>query len=544
MKEDPVVVVVAPPCCVACKQPIEKVEGKFIGESTDVSKVRGPDGGFVEGAGQIHVECARQYEILTAWSCANCFMPIIKEEGKCGECIFLPEDQEQVRGESKPVHTECANEYMASLAIERMIRDDPDGTWVEKLFEVWPVDGEPTEVVMADGNARKTWPLSWGQLEELLRSTGAVSEEKDLVHFKTKTVNNSLLPNITEECVTWPSIQNQVRHCWEQVNGQWVREEHVEDGAAYRGLLRSNTLSIKKEGLAKMLKDKGRDGAIDEMWEVYTKWPCVQGEEEAVMRYHRKKLLEGIKEDTPKTTWPLPFEADEGIPSISSLMKECGWTEDDIISLKTSLFDLKDETGVHPNCTAEKVCWPDLQQVFRSVVSDEAWNESLNLEWPPLDGRKVMLRLKIPKDQIENTLTGKYRMYCKPDGGEAFSYGLIISDVQYGEESGEDGKLHGTFQGRPVTDGKYEVKDGILVWDPKTTRLDIQYLECWPGQEDLLKARIKSNCKFACESADGFEQKATNETRNLPNDYEDRVGEAAKPGTKKYYLYDEEAAGV
>jgi len=126
-------------------------------------------------------------------------------------------------------------------------------------------------------------------------------------------------------------------------------------------------------------------------------------------------------------------------------------------------------------------------------------------------------------------------MYCKPPGedSEAFSYGLVIENVDVEA---------GTFEGRPRTEGKYEVKDGKIEYDEKTGRLCIRYDECWPGQVDHLFARVKSNAKFQCESEDGFEQKATNITRNLPDDPDDRVGENAKDGVKKYYLYDDDAA--
>ena len=74
-------------------------------------------------------------------------------------------------------------------------------------------------------------------------------------------------------------------------------------------------------------------------------------------------------------------------------------------------------------------------------------------------------------------------------------------------------------------------------------RLFISYDEVWPnGTVDSLKARVKSNAKFQCESTGGYEQKATNEAANLPDDPEDRVGENAKPGIKKYYLRDKDAA--
>ena len=59
---------------------------------------------------------------------------------------------------------------------------------------------------------------------------------------------------------------------------------------------------------------------------------------------------------------------------------------------------------------------------------------------------------------------------------------------------------------------------------------------------DALVARVKSNAKFQCESSGGYEQKATNETKNLPADPDDRVGDHVPQGIKKYYIGDTDAA--
>jgi len=125
-------------------------------------------------------------------------------------------------------------------------------------------------------------------------------------------------------------------------------------------------------------------------------------------------------------------------------------------------------------------------------------------------------------------MQGEYRMYCKPEDGEAFSYGLIISDVNLEEK---------IFSGRPRAEGKYKLEDGSFTYDEKTGRLNISYTEVWPdGTKDMLQARVKSNGKFQCESTAGFEQKASNVAKNFPEDPADRIGEDAKPGIKKYYL--------
>ena len=129
-------------------------------------------------------------------------------------------------------------------------------------------------------------------------------------------------------------------------------------------------------------------------------------------------------------------------------------------------------------------------------------------------------------------MQGEYRMYCKPEDGEAFSYGLIISDVNLEEK---------IFSGRPRAEGKYKLEDGSFTYDEKTGRLNISYTEVWPdGTKDMLQARVKSNGKFQCESTAGFEQKASNVAKNFPEDPADRIGEDAKAGIKKYYLGDQD----
>lgn len=113
-----------------------------------------------------------------------------------------------------------------------------------------------------------------------------------------------------------------------------------------------------------------------------------------------------VKVDSPKTTWPLPFESSDGSVSITSLLESCGWNSDQINAARSLLFDLKEQSGVHPTCTEEEVCWPDLQQVFRHTVAKEPWSEKLIEQWPPLDGRRVTLRLKVDPDEIVSTLEG------------------------------------------------------------------------------------------------------------------------------------------
>jgi len=126
------------------------------------------------------------------------------------------------------------------------------------------------------------------------------------------------------------------------------------------------------------------------------------------------------------------------------------------------------------------------------------------------------------REQIAELLTGPWRMYAKQDGGNPFSYGLVIRDVNLDSM---------TFEATSQDKGKYEVVDGKLDHDAESGRVNISYTEIWPnGDRDELTARVKSNGKFQCESKDGYEQKATREDLNLPAE------EARKKKHKKYYL--------
>merc|ERR1712227_641630 len=171
------------------------------------------------------------------------------------------------------------------------------------------------------------------------------------------------------------------------------------------------------------------------------------GEEQEGARMNRKTG----KPETKKT-WPLQFEGEK---SITSVLSECGWSEFMIAAIKTQLIDKKDQSGVHENCKEEEVCWPDLQQAFRSAVSEEPWSDALSEEWPPL-APFVTLRLKIPEDKLKSTLEGEWRMYCKPEEGDAFSYGLIIENVD---------PEAGTFAGRARTEGKYVCENGKIAYN-------------------------------------------------------------------------------
>jgi len=263
------------------------------------------------------------------------------------------------------------------------------------------------------------------------------------------------------------------------------------------------------------------------MWAVYSAWDNPFGEDQVVVRCNRKTM-----QNMHRRTWPLPFEG--GKASVTSVLQSCGWSEFLIRSLKTMLFDQAVQHRIHANCTPEQVCWPDLQQAFRSAISgEEGWHQTMDDDWPPL-AYYITLRLKVEYERIVEALLGEWRMYCKPQGGEPFSYGLCIRHVDL---------ENWTFEGGPRYEGNYTVENGRLEYSQETGRLQMKYDEVWPnGQRDALSARVKSNGKFQCVSVDGFEQNATREDLNLPLTVEGRIGEAASKKVSKYYDQDPDAA--
>lgn len=57
---------------------------------------------------------------------------------------------------------------------------------------------------------------------------------------------------------------------------------------------------------------------------------------------------------------------------------------------------------------------------------------------------------------IPALLNGEWRMYCKPDNGDAFSYGLVVSNATM-----QNGTT-GTFDAAPRVLGKYKAVDGRI----------------------------------------------------------------------------------
>jgi len=447
---------------------------------------------------------------------------------------------ESKKGESVPEVAGKPSEAAGKSLSEEMKRviaivKNGNGSRLLELYNRWPVDGEPVEITLADGSKRKSWPRKWSDLEKDLLNLHVIVNEpsgalcaEDVAAMKAETVGNPKKPHLTEDCMTWPGIQTLFRDAHEDAfHEKWDPQKH-QMGMDYFACLRMNSLSIKKEGLAKKLSEIGAVKAIDFIWDVFAAWPNDMGKEVEVMRMDRRN-----GQPQAKMTWPLKFDCSEDPMDIDRLLTSCGWDDMLIAALKYQLFDNREESKVHANCNLNEITWPDLQQVFRSCVSDDPWSDDLSAEWPPLDP-KVTLRLKIPKDRVEDVLKGEWRMYCKPDEGEAFSYGLMITVVDI---------VNWKFEGRSRIEGKYVLEEGKISHVEKDGRCNITYTEVWPnGTRDKVSARVKSNGKFQCESQLGFEQKATREDLNLPNETHERIGEEAKPGIKKYYLHDNDAA--
>jgi len=438
------------------------------------------------------------------------------------------------------VVAEVEGEAPISFAMQRVMRiaQNGNGTRLLKLFAWWPVEGAPTEITVKGGGKRNSWPLPWAEVEKaflelhtMCGSTVGALSASDVDAIKKETVDNPEKPWLTEECMTWPGVQNVFREAWElSYKKEFKDSEHHEEGVDWFALNRGITLHMKVEGLTKIIKELGHKSTCKQLWKIYVAWPNPRDEEVEVIRMNRK-----TGEDAVKKTWPLKWEA-EG-DCMVSVLKECGWNEDVIARLKVGLFDQQAETEVHKNCNPDQVVWPDIQQAFRHYVSpDDPWDEKMNDKWDPL-AYKVTLRQKIEKEYLRDTLIGEWRMYCKPENparGAAFSYGLVILSVDMDEM---------TFEGRSRTEGKYKVEDGKIDWDPEDSRCKLSYKEAWPnGDKDALTARVKSNAKFQCDSKGGFEQKATREDLNLPKGKEARIGEGAPVGVKKYYLNDGDAA--
>jgi len=436
---------------------------------------------------------------------------------------------------------DCVQEhqYSSTFKIVMRLTRNGNGSRLIELYRRWPVPpNDEKEIVLQDGTTHLSWPRSWEEVEkeflELhdictaltgeMAGTGVLTAE-EVAAIKAETVDNPKRPHIDENCVTWPCIQELFRDAWVAVHKrEWDPAEHAA-GMDWHVLLRSNNLALKANGLRQKLEEIDHQAAVQFIWDVFAAWP---NPEEDVTEVERLSFKSG--KSTTKKTWPLKWEVKGNGKCVVKTLKSCGWDEFLIEALHYQLFDNQKMNKLSHNCTPDEVCWPDLQQAFRSSICDGQWTENDTREWPPL-GPKVTLRLKIQYEKIPSTLLGEWRMYCKPDRGQGFSYGLIINEVDLEKTS---------FIGRAQSEDKYAVEDGKISHHLENCRTTISYTEqVWPnGQRDRLSAHVKSNAKLQFENEDACEQKATREDLNLPAASEDRIGAHVSQGIQKYYLND------
>lgn len=265
-------------------------------------------------------------------------------------------------------------------------------------------------------------------------------------------------------------------------------------------------------GFPEMCAELGHEGIQDFLSHLFFEWPTLPNPSVEVETYGKKRV-----------TWPVDAAC------IKSCVMHGGKYEEKYAnSLLSELFSCE-------SCeTTEElkiVHWPDVAHVFRNHLGDAVAAELYMLD------ATVSLTLKIPEDKIHEMLMGEYRMYCKSTAGKndaAFSYGLIIESVT---ETSHVGRMKTfDFTGRPRHHGKYTVNKGKAVWNEfGTGRLFLEYTESWPnGTDDNLRARLKCNGKFTCESTAGFIQKARKE-ETLPTSTKLRM-------ESKYYAGDTDAA--
>jgi len=267
----------------------------------------------------------------------------------------------------------------------------------------------------------------------------------------------------------------------------------------------------------------GPAGAQEFLTHLFFQWPTLPANPEKVHRYGHKR-----------ETWPLT--ADQVVAAITAGGKYEQKVADGML---THMFD-KNECEA---CKGETIMWPDFQVIFEHALPDTAKQVKMleKLEHKP-EQHATNLTLKIPESKISECLCGEYRMYCKNvQQDNSFSYGLIIDSVtETGSEDNGFGtqKRTFTFIGRPRLDGKYKLESGTGTWNEfGSGRFHLEYAEHWPdGMVDNLKARLKCNGKFACDSTSGFIQKARKES-TLPDELDKRMA-------SKYYIGDQDAAST
>ena len=224
------------------------------------------------------------------------------------------------------------------------------------------------------------------------------------------------------------------------------------------------------------------------LWSVYSSW-----------------VIEGTAVMAGEQTWPLPFHGDSSITQL--LRGTMSWNDTDIGAFEVAQFDTM-VPGLHKGCSRDEVTWPDIQAVFRHALCQAAgtkeWSDTENQLYPALEKRN-RLQYRIEKHEIQRRLLGSWRVYCKQgDGGEPFSYGLVISEVD--EETL-------TFKGRSRKPGRYEVGDGKVEYvEGGRQQVVLSYYEVYPdGQRKHVQGRLKCNGKIQCIVEGGTTQKARRE---------------------------------
>ena len=119
--------------------------------------------------------------------------------------------------------------------------------------------------------------------------------------------------------------------------------------------------------------DKGVEALMADCVELYEQWP-VRTPPTDVYRSGLQTCddCSGLRNEHLRT-WPLPFEGD---PSITALMDQCGWDQEEIEAFRTHLFSVcsVERQDCRQECTEDCVIWLDVQKAFRSVIDTEIWN--------------------------------------------------------------------------------------------------------------------------------------------------------------------------
>lgn len=315
------------------------------------------------------------------------------------------------------------------------------------------------------------------------------------------------------KCCSWKAgcVGALVQHHQDKHENFWRHLRIVDDSR-----IRSNP-NLKFDQLCSELQTCGIQELLSHL---FFEWPTLPVQPTKLQRY-----------GTLRETWPISTE------QLCGLILAGG--KYDQRQADSVIQELLDCQSCEVQDTDMMLIWPDVQHIFNNVLGER--NKDVEM-LVGVAGENLVpsLTLKIPETMIEQMLIGEWRMYCQniADGANSlpFSYGLIIDSVTMTEQVGRCKKF--AFTGHPRQAGKYELQDGTCIWNAKGNgRLFMEYCECWPGgNKDHLRARLKSNGKFACYSGAGFIQKARKQA-TLPTDPEERM-------KSKYYAGDEAAANI